>query len=125
MANFINGELYGKVSSVPWAIIFPKIDNFPRHPSQIYEAILEGLILLLVVNFFSFKKNMILEKGYTSGIFLIFYSIFRLLSEIFREPDNHIGYFFDYYSMGMILSFGTLISGLLIILYIKKNEKNN
>jgi len=125
LANFINGELYGKVSSVPWAIIFPKIDNFPRHPSQIYEAILEGLILLLVVNFFSFKKNMILEKGYTSGIFLIFYSIFRLLSEIFREPDNHIGYFFDYYSMGMILSFGTLISGLLIILYIKKNEKNN
>jgi phosphatidylglycerol---prolipoprotein diacylglyceryl transferase len=125
LANFINGELYGKVSAVPWAIIFPKIDNFPRHPSQIYEAALEGLILLLIINFFSLRKNMIRQEGYVSGIFLIFYSIFRLFAEIFREPDNHIGYLFNYYSMGMILSFFTLVSGLLIILYIKKNEKNN
>lgn len=125
LANFINGELYGKASTVPWAVIFPRIDNFPRHPSQIYEAILEGLILLLIVNFFSFRKNMIHREGYVSGIFLIFYSMFRLFSEIFREPDNHIGYFFDYYSMGTILSFFTLISGLLIILYVKKNEENN
>ena len=68
---------------------------------------------------------MIHREGYVSGIFLIFYSMFRLFSEIFREPDNHIGYFFDYYSMGTILSFFTLISGLLIILYVKKNEENN
>ncbi len=125
LANFINGELYGKVSAVPWAIIFPKIDNFPRHPSQIYEAVLEGLILLLIINFFSLRKNMIRQEGYVSGIFLIFYSIFRLFAEIFREPDNHIGYLFNYFSMGMILSFFTLVSGLLIIFYIKKNEKSN
>ena len=125
LANFINGELYGKPSSMPWAIIFPATDNIPRHPSQIYEAILEGIILLIIILFFAFRKNLIFKKGYISGIFLILYSTFRMFSEIFREPDYHLGYFLNYYSMGTILSFITFISGLLIILYIKKNEENN
>jgi len=125
IANFINGELYGKPTIMPWAVIFPTIDNIPRHPSQIYEAILEGGILLIIIIFFAFRKNLILRTGYISGLFLMFYSIFRMFSEIFREPDYHLGYFLNYYSMGTILSFITFIFGLLIVLNVKKNEKNN
>jgi len=125
IANFINGELYGKPTIMPWAVIFPTIDNIPRHPSQIYEAILEGGILLIIIIFFAFRKNLILRTGYISGLFLMLYSIFRMFSEIFREPDYHLGYFLNYYSMGTILSFITFIFGLLIVLNVKKNEKNN
>ena len=125
VANFINGELYGKVSSAPWAIIFLNKDNMPRHPSQIYEAILEGIVLFLIINFLAFRKNLILNTGYISGLFLILYSIFRIFSEFFREPDEHIGYFINYFSMGTILSILSLIAGLLLISYLKKNEQNN
>ncbi len=125
IANFINGELYGKISSLPWAIIFPQGGNAARHPSQIYEALLEGAILFLIVNFFAIKKRLIIKNGYTSAIFLIFYSIFRIFAEIFREPDKHIGFVLNYFSMGTLLSFLTLLAGFLIIFFIKKNEQNN
>jgi len=125
IANFINGELYGKISNLPWAIIFPQGGNVARHPSQIYEALLEGLILFLIVNFFSIKKRLILKNGFSSAIFLIFYSIFRIFSEIFREPDEHIGFIFGYFSMGTLLSFLTLLTGFLIIFFTKKNEQSN
>ena len=125
IANFINGELYGKISSLPWAIIFPQGGNEARHPSQIYEALLEGVILFLIVNFFAIKKRLIIKNGYTSAIFLIFYSIFRIFAEIFREPDKHIGFILNYFSMGTLLSFLTLLAGFLIIFFIKKNEQNN
>ena len=125
IANFINGELYGKISSLPWAIIFPQGGNVARHPSQIYEALFEGIILFLIVNFFAIKKRLILKNGYVSAIFLIFYSVFRIFSEIFREPDEHIGFILNYFSMGTLLSFLTLLTGLLIIFFIKKNEQNN
>ena len=122
LANFINGELYGKISTLPWAVIFPNAGNLPRHPSQIYEAILEGVFLFLLVNYFALKKKLILKTGLTSGIFLILYSIFRIVSEIFREPDMHLGLFFNYVSLGTLLSIITLICGFIIILYKKKNE---
>ena len=93
-----------------------------RHPSQIYEAVLEGLILFILINYLALKKKLLFKTGYVSGSFLIFYSILRMFSEIFREPDIHLGYFFNYLSMGVILSSITLISGLLIIFFIKKNE---
>ena len=125
IANFINGELYGKISTLPWAVIFPNGENIPRHPSQIYEAILEGIILFLVINFFAFKKQLFLKPGYISGLFLIFYSIARIIGENFREPDIHLGYFFNYFSMGVILSFITFFAGCCIIFYIKNNEQNN
>ena len=124
IANFINGELYGKISTLPWAIIFPNVDNIPRHPSQIYESLLEGLLLFILINYFALKKKILYKPGYISGFFLIFYSIFRIFSENFREPDIHLGYFFQYFSMGTLLSFITIIFGLFII-YIKKNEQNN
>jgi len=125
VANFINGELFGKISSVPWAVIFPTGGNISRHPSQIYEAFLEGVILFILINFLAIKKNLINKTGYISGLFLILYSILRMLSENFREPDQQLGYFFNYFSMGMLLSFLTLIAGFLIIFLIKKNEQSN
>ena len=122
IANFINGELYGKVSTLPWAIIFPYAGNVARHPSQIYEAILEGFILFILLNYLAFKKNLIIKSGYISGLFLIFYSILRIIAENFREPDVHIGYLFNYISMGTLLSLIIFFVGFIIILLIKKNE---
>ena len=124
ISNFINAELYGKVSNLPWAVIFPNAGYIPRHPSQIYEAILEGIILFLIINYLSIKKNILFKAGYISGLFLIFYSILRIFSEIFREPDVHLGYFFNYFSLGTLLSLITLIAGLLVIISIKKNEQS-
>jgi phosphatidylglycerol---prolipoprotein diacylglyceryl transferase len=125
VANFINGELFGKVSTLPWAVIFPNVDNLPRHPSQIYEALMEGIILFIIINYFALQKKLLFKTGYISGLFLILYSIFRIISEIFREPDIHLGYYFKYFTMGTLLSFLTAIVGLFIILLCKKNEKNN
>ena len=125
IANFINGELFGKISTLPWAVIFPNGGNIARHPSQIYEAILEGLVLFILINFLALKKHLIIKTGYVSSFFLISYSILRIFSENFREPDQHLGYLFNYFSMGTLLSILTLISGFLIIFFIKKNEQNN
>ena len=125
IANFINGELFGKISNLPWAVVFPDSGNISRHPSQIYEAILEGIILFILINFFALKKQLLLKVGRVSGLFLIFYSITRIIGENFREPDRHLGYFFNYFSMGVILSSVTFLVGFLIILLIKNNEQNN
>jgi len=122
IANFINGELYGKITNVPWSIIFPDGGNVGRHPSQIYEAGLEGVLLLFLINYFALKKKLLFKTGFISGIFLILYSIFRIFSEFFREPDNHLGYFFNYFSLGSLLSICTLTFGMIIIFYTKKNE---
>jgi len=124
IANFINGELFGKISNLPWAVVFPNNGNVSRHPSQIYEAILEGIILFIIINFFALKKQLLLKRpGYVSGLFLIFYSIARIIGENFREPDKHLGYFFNYFSMGVMLSFVTFLAGLFIIFFIKKNNE--
>ena len=125
IANFINGELFGKASNVPWAMIFPGGGNIARHPSQIYEAILEGVILFIIINFMAIKKKLLLKPGYISCLFLIFYSILRILSENFREPDLHLGYILKYFSMGTLLSIFTFLLGCIIIFFIKKNEQNN
>ena len=122
IANFINGELYGLPTEKPWGIIFPKIDNLARHPSQLYEAVLEGIILFLILNFFLLKK--IFNGGKISFLFLILYGIFRILSEQFRQPDEHIGYLMGYLSVGSILSIGMILFGILFLLKSNPNEKN-
>ena len=122
VANFINGELYGKASSVPWAVIFPLGGNISRHPSQIYEAILEGVLLFILINFLAIRKKLLFKTGYISATFLILYAIFRILSEYFRAVDEHLGYFLSYLSMGTLLSIITLLAGCLIIIFLKKNE---
>jgi phosphatidylglycerol---prolipoprotein diacylglyceryl transferase len=120
IANFINGELIGKITDVPWGIIFPNIDMLIRHPSQLYEAILEGIVLFFILNIFIFKKNY--KTGTCSFLFLIFYGLFRIFSELFREPDSQLGYFFNLFSMGTILSFLMILSGMLIFILKRKNE---
>ena len=120
IANFINSELYGKTTNVSWSVIFPKVDMLPRHPSQFYEAALEGIVLFLILNFLVFKKNY--KIGTCSCLFLIFYGIFRIISEFFREPDVQIGYLFNLFSMGTILSFLMVLFGFIILSILKKNE---
>ena len=118
IANFINSELVGKVTNVYWGVIFPKIDNLIRHPSQLYEAVLEGFLLFLVMNFLYSKKNY--KIGNCSSFFLIFYGIFRISAEFFREPDIQIGYLIGSISMGMLLSALMIFAG--IIIYFKRND---
>lgn len=120
IANFINGELVGKVSSLYFSVIFPKIDMNPRHPSQLYEAFFEGLILFLIMNFLIYRKNY--KIGNCSFLFLFFYGIFRIISEFFREPDIHIGYLFGNISMGILLSSIMILIG--FIIYFKRNDEN-
>ena len=120
IANFINGELIGKLTSVPWGVIFPAVDMLPRHPSQLYEAFLEGIILFFILNIFNLKKNY--KTGTCSFLFLIFYGFFRIFSELFREPDHQIGYFFDLFTMGAILSSLMILFGVIIFVFIRKNE---
>ena len=121
IANFVNGELWGKATNVPWGIVFPKAGENPRHPSQLYEAGLEGLFLFLVlaiiVRYRGLKK-----RGLVSGSFLFIYSSSRIVVEFFREPDQHIGYIFPSMTMGIILSIPFLIMGLLLIIKSFKNE---
>ncbi len=121
VANFINGELVGKVTDVKWSVIFPNTDMMPRHPSQMYEALLEGIVLFFILNTQIFKRNY--KIGSCSYLFLIFYGIFRIFSELFREPDPQLGYIFGMLSMGTILSFFMIFFGIIIlILTIRKNE---
>ena len=120
IANFINGELIGKVTNVSWSVIFPLVDMSPRHPSQIYEAVLEGIILFIILNIIIFKKDY--KVGTCSYLFLILYGIFRIFSEFFREPDIQVGYLFNLISMGMLLSFLMIFMGVLIKIFLKKND---
>jgi len=120
IANFINSELYGRTTDVPWSVQFVLIDNIKRHPSQLYEAILEGIILFFILNYF-FKKNYLRKPGQISGLFLIFYSIFRFFSEFYRSPDQQIGYLVLNLTLGQLISTVFLIIGM-FLLFIKKND---
>ena len=117
LANFINGELYGKPTDLPWAVIFPMVDSQGRHPSQIYEALLEGVILFLILNFILRKVSQ--KKGECAALFLIFYSVFRIIAEYFREPDVQIGYILDFISMGSLLSFFMFVLGIIMFFKIR------
>ncbi len=118
VANFINGELIGKATNGGWGVIFPKIDGIPRHPSQLYESFLEGIVLFIIMNLIYFKIKY--KTGTVSFAFLFFYGTFRIIAEIFREPDVQLGYLVGTLSMGMLLSLIMIICS--IILFYKKNE---
>ena len=119
IANFINSELYGLETSVPWAVQFTQIDNLYRHPSQLYEAIFEGIILFLILIYF-WTKDYLKTPGKLSSFFLIFYSIFRFIIEYFRSPDEQLGYLILNITMGQLLSFLFFATGL--FLYYLKND---
>ena len=116
VANFINSELVGKPTDLIWGVVFPIVDKTPRHPSQLYEAALEGILLFIIMNKLYFGKDY--KTGNCSFAFLIFYGIFRIFSEMFREPDEQIGYLINSLSMGMLLSILMIVIGL--VLYKRK-----
>ena len=111
-ANFINGELWGRPTDVPWAMIFPRDPlQVPRHPSQIYQAFMEGLVLFLVVFAFSRFERVRARFGFLTGVFLIGYGVARIIGEFFREPDAFLGYLWAGATMGQILSFPMILAG--------------
>ena len=117
LANFINVELYGRVTNFPFAIIYPNIDSLPRHPSQLYEAFFEGIILFLILYLlcdFNSKKN---KFGLISCYFLFFYGLFRFFLEFLREPDSHLGLYYNFFTMGKLLSITMMLIG--VIIYLK------
>ena len=119
LANFINGELYGRITDAPWGVIFPGSDMRLRHPSQLYEAFLEGIVLFLILIFIVFKYKSLKIPSLTSGIFLIIYSVFRIMIETFREPDIHIGFLYKNLTMGQLLSLPMLIVGSYLLIRIR------
>ena len=124
LTNFINSELWGKTTSLPWGIIFPNGGEVPRHPTQIYEAFFEGIVLFLVLNYFYKKKFVV--AGYCASLFLILYGIFRVSIEFIREPDSHIGYIFgNFLTNGILLSLPMIILGYIIFLKVNDKYRNN
>ena len=118
IGNFINGELYGRVTQVPWAMIFPTDkDLLPRHPSQLYESALEGGVLFLILWFLKDKK---LPTGGLLAIFLFLYGLFRFFVELFREPDPQLGFILGPFTMGQTLSAFMIIGGIILFLYLRR-----
>ena len=124
ISNFINSELYGIETNMPWAVKFVQVDNLFRHPSQLYEAIFEGIILFFILIYFR-KKGFVKIPGFISGIFLTFYSIFRFLIEFLRAPDEQLGYLFLSLTMGQIISFIFLIIGIYLTINKYEIKKNS
>jgi phosphatidylglycerol:prolipoprotein diacylglycerol transferase len=113
LANFVNGELWGRLSTAPWAIVFPTGGPFARHPSQLYEALLEGIVLLLVLALMIFRFKALKTAGLVSGTFVIGYALSRICVEFFREPDAQLGYLLGtgWLTMGMVLSLPMILLG--------------
>jgi phosphatidylglycerol:prolipoprotein diacylglycerol transferase len=123
IANFINLELYGRPTNGKWGMIFPTADNLPRHPSQLYEAFFEGLLLFLIILFFV-KKYKFQKIGLNTIVFLECYGFFRFFIEYFREPDEQLGYIFKYMTMGQLLSLPIILLGVGIFICNRKKVKN-
>ena len=118
LGNFINGELFGKPTDLPWAMVFPGGGPAPRHPSQLYEAFLEGLVLFVILWIYKDRKK---REGDVFALFLILYGCFRIICEIFREPDVQVGYILGILSMGQILSLVMIAIGLCVkLLYLPR-----
>ena len=115
IANFINGELWGRPTDAPWAIIFPQAGIEPRHPSQLYEAALEGLALFLILRWATHGAGLLKRRGVVAGLFLLGYALFRTFVENFREPDRYLQHFPLGLTMGMMLSAPMVIGGLFLI----------
>lgn len=115
LANFVNGELWGRPSDVPWAVAFPRGGPAPRHPSQLYEAGLEGLALFAVLLFLVRKENVRSSAGLITGVFFLGYGIARIVAELFREPDIQIGFLAGGTTMGQWLSLPMVAAGVILL----------
>lgn len=120
IGNFINGELWGRATDVPWSMVFPAGGAIARHPSQLYEFALEGVVLFCILNWFVRKPR---PMGSVSGLFLIGYGLFRVIIEFYREPDAHLGLFGNFISMGQILSIPMIICGVILMLWSYRKGK--
>lgn len=119
IGNFINGELFGRVTHLPWGIVFPAGGNLPRHPSQLYESLLEGLVLFAILWRLRLKS---LRPGAILGTFVVCYGVFRFLIEFFREPDVQIGFILKWLTMGQILCLGMIIGGIVFLVYLYRPD---
>lgn len=121
IGNFINGELWGRVTDVPWAMVFPQAGDLPRHPSQLYEFLLEGVALFIILWIYSEKPR---PRWAVSGLFLLFYGTFRFVIELFREPDVQIGYIaFGWLTKGQLLSLPMIILGISMLAWSYRRKK--
>ncbi len=119
LGNFINGELWGRVTDLPWGVVFPAAGPLPRHPSQLYEAILEGLLLFIIVYILHRKEA---RPGVPAFSFLIGYGCFRFLVEFVRQPDEHLGFLWGGATMGQLLSLPMVIAGLIGLFLVLKRR---
>lgn len=124
LANFINGELYGRPTppNSPFGMIFPNSDGLPRYPSQLLEASLEGVVLFIIMSALFWKFNKWKSPAFLSGVFLIFYAIFRIIVECFREPDEQLGYFFNYITMGQMLCVPMILLGFFLVIWSRRGN---
>jgi len=124
LANFINGELYGRVSDLPWAMVFPRGGPNPRHPSQLYQAALEGLLLFLLL-YLLVRLGALRMRGLLSGVFLIGYGLARLVGELFRQPDAHLGFILGPITMGQLLSLPMVLAGIGLVLWARRQAPSS
>ena len=117
LANFVNGELWGRAADVPWAMVFPHGGPIARHPSQLYEAALEGVVLFAVVAHLVFRTRPLERPGAIAGVFAAGYGIARFVVEYFREPDAQLGYLFGFITMGQILSLPMVLAGVALTVW--------
>lgn len=116
LANFVNGELWGRPTDVPWAFVFPAAGPLPRHPSQLYEAALEGIVLFVLLAA-ALRAGALKRPGFVTGLFAIGYGLARIFAEFFREPDPQLGFLWGGLTMGMLLSLPMIIAGALFMAY--------
>ena len=121
IGNFINGELFGRPTNLPWGMIFPSGGNIPRHPSQIYEALLEGPILFSIL---WVLRTRVKRPGNILAIFLMTYGLFRFIAEFFREPDPQLGFIFQGLTMGQILCLAMISSGVALFIYLRLSDRS-
>ena len=122
IANFINGELFGRVTESPLGMVFPRGGPLPRHPSQIYEAALEGLVLFVVLFVLAMRPGTFARHGLAAGTFLTGYGISRIVAEFFRQPDAHLGFLYAGATMGQLLSLPLILAGLWLILASRRHD---
>jgi phosphatidylglycerol:prolipoprotein diacylglycerol transferase len=131
IANFVNGELWGRASNAPWAMMFCERRDFlgncdsfgvPRHPSQLYEALLEGIVLFIVLRILTNRLGKLRQPGFVSGAFAAGYGVARTFVEFFREPDIQIGYLAGGLTMGMLLSIPMIVAGVALMLWVSRRK---
>lgn len=123
LGNFINGELWGRPTDAPWGMVFPHVDNLARHPSMLYQAVLEGLVVFILLWFYSSKPRPAMA---VSAMFLILFGVFRTFNEFFRQPDAHLGFIaFDWLTMGQLLSLPMIFAGAIMLAWSYKKVVKN